>query len=68
VDVHGVTRHGFALNVHTDPDYWEGIIGCGLDYPVVNLGDLLPETPAMEDVIRKVVDSFGAVFEYEMLG
>ncbi|HNH26868.1 MAG TPA: lipoyl(octanoyl) transferase LipB, partial [Anaerolineales bacterium] len=26
VDVNGVTRHGFALNVNPDMDYWNGII------------------------------------------
>ncbi|MFN8461566.1 MAG: hypothetical protein U0X93_07335 [Anaerolineales bacterium] len=26
VDAHGVSRHGFALNVNPDMEYWEGII------------------------------------------
>ena len=63
VDVHGVTRHGFALNVNTDMTYWDGIIGCGLDYPVVNLGDLLWEPqPAIDAVIEKLVPAFEQVF------
>jgi len=31
VDVRGVTRHGFALNVDPDMSYWGGIIACGLE-------------------------------------
>ena len=66
VDVKGITRHGFALNVNTDMDYWDGIIGCGLkDSPVVNLADLLSEPPNMNQVIEKFVPAFGEVFEYE---
>ncbi|HSB02244.1 MAG TPA: lipoyl(octanoyl) transferase, partial [Anaerolineales bacterium] len=29
VDARGISRHGFALNVNPDMDYWEGIIACG---------------------------------------
>jgi lipoate-protein ligase B len=64
VDVHGVTRHGFALNVSTDLEYWEGIVGCGLDAPVVNLADLLRERPSMETVIGAFISAFEAVFDY----
>ncbi|GAB4578446.1 MAG: lipoyl(octanoyl) transferase LipB [Anaerolineales bacterium] len=68
VDVRGITRHGFALNVHTDMDYWGGIVGCGLkDTSVINLADLLWEPPEMEQVIQKFVHAFGEVFEYEMV-
>lgn len=64
VDVHGVTRHGFALNVNTDMAYWEGIIGCGLDYPIVNLADLLYEPPVLADVIAKFIPAFEQVFGF----
>ncbi len=48
VDAHGVTRHGFALNIDTDPEYWQGIIACGIiDHPVVNLSDLIIPAPAL---------------------
>jgi len=67
VDARGVSRHGFALNVNPDMDYWDGIIACGLqDEPVVSLADLSTEPPTMERVKREVVAAFGEVFGYEM--
>jgi lipoate-protein ligase B len=67
VDVRGISRHGFALNVAPEMDYWEGIIACGLqDEPVVSLADLFPETPAMERVKQEVINTFGEIFGYEM--
>ncbi len=67
VDARGVSRHGFALNVNPDMDYWEGIIACGLqDEPVVSLADLFAEPPSMERVKREVITAFGETFGYEM--
>jgi len=67
VDARGVSRHGFALNVNPDMEYWEGIIACGLqDEPVVSLADLFPEPPSMERVKREVITAFREVFGYEV--
>jgi lipoate-protein ligase B len=67
VDARGISRHGFALNVNPDMDYWEGIIACGLqDEPVVSLADLFPEPPTMERVKQEVIAAFSEVFDYEM--
>jgi lipoyl(octanoyl) transferase len=63
VDVHGITRHGFALNVNPDMDYWNGIIPCGLPEPVVSLADLLDPVPAMAEVKQRVREAFCTVFE-----
>jgi lipoate-protein ligase B len=64
VDARGVSRHGFALNVNPDMEYWDGIIACGLqDEPVVSLADLLPEVPSMKRVKREVVQAFREVFD-----
>ena len=64
VDVHGVSRHGFALNVNPDMEYWDGIIACGLqDEPVVSLADLFESPPSMERVKSEVVKAFREVFE-----
>jgi len=65
VDAHGVSRHGFALNVDPDMSYWDGIIACGLaDYPVASLADLLDPVPTKEKVKREVTAAFGEVFGY----
>lgn len=67
VDARGISRHGFALNVNPDMDYWEGIIACGLqDEPVVSLADLFVEPPSMKRVKREVITAFGETFGYEM--
>ncbi len=67
VDARGVSRHGFALNVNPDMDYWDGIIACGLqDEPIVSLADLFPEPPSMERVKQEVVTAFSEVFGYEV--
>jgi len=63
VDVHGISRHGFALNVNPDMEYWDGIIACGLqDEPIVSLADLFEEPPSMQRVKQEVVKAFGEVF------
>ena len=67
VDVHGVSRHGFALNVDPNMSYWDGIIPCGIDdHPVVSMADLMWKSPAIEDVAEVVAGAFGRVFGYEM--
>ncbi len=67
VDTHGISRHGFALNVNPDMEYWDGIVACGLvGEPVVSLGDLFSQPPAMQQVKREVTAAFGEVFGYEM--
>jgi lipoyl(octanoyl) transferase len=64
VDSHGITRHGFALNVAPDMTYWDGIIACGLDgLPVTSLARLLPEPPPIHQVIQAVVRAFENLFE-----
>ncbi len=66
VDARGISRHGFALNVNPDMDYWDGIIACGLqDEPVTALADLLDPVPSMERVKEEVVRAFGEVFEFQ---
>lgn len=63
VDARGVSRHGFALNVNPDMEYWDGIIACGLqDEPIVSLADLFPEPPSMGRVKEEVVKAFQETF------
>lgn len=64
VDARGVSRHGFALNVNPDMEYWDGIIACGLqDEPIVSLADLFESPPAMERVKQEVTQAFKEVFD-----
>ena len=66
VDSHGVSRHGFALNVDPDMTYWDGIVACGLeDHPVVSLADLLAPAPDLTRVKQAVREAFLEVFGYE---
>lgn len=63
VDVNGVSRHGFAINVRPDMSYWDGIVACGLaDYPQISLADLLSTSPAIQEVIERICTSFQATF------
>jgi lipoyl(octanoyl) transferase len=66
VDARGISRHGFALNVNPNMEYWEGIIPCGLPEPVVSLADLLTNPPDMEDVKEKVAKSFNNTFRHSL--
>lgn len=67
VDARGVSRHGFALNVSPDMSYWDGIVPCGLaQYPLVSIADLLPVSPSMPEVKRRVANSVGDIFGYEV--
>ena len=67
VDVHGITRHGFALNVAPDMSYWQGIVPCGLtEFAMISLADLLEPVPSIEDVAEVVAEAFGDVFGYTM--
>lgn len=69
VDAQGISRHGFALNVNPDMEYWDGIIACGLSgEPVVALGDLFAHPPEMAAVKREVSAAFGETFGYRMDG
>jgi lipoyl(octanoyl) transferase len=63
VDVRGVSRHGFALNVNPEMEYWDGIIACGLSEPVVSLADLIDPVPTMAYVKREVIKAFREIFE-----
>jgi lipoyl(octanoyl) transferase len=68
VDVHGISRHGFALNVDPDMSYWEGIVPCGLtEYPMVSLAELLDPPPSMPAVMAAVVGGFEKAFGLTMI-
>lgn len=64
VDVNGVSRHGFALNINTDPVFWDGIVPCGLEgVNMVNLVDFCEPVPAMAEIVDRFLDAFAAEFQ-----
>jgi lipoate-protein ligase B len=68
VDSHGISRHGFALNISPDMSYWDGVIGCGLvGYSVTCMADLISTPPPMQDVIQAIISSFEQVLEVKCL-
>jgi lipoate-protein ligase B len=67
VDANGVTRHGFALNVNPQMDFFDGIVPCGIaDHAVISLADVLLAPPEMDSVKREVLRAFGDVFGVEI--
>ena len=67
VDARGITRHGFALNVDPQMEYFEGIIPCGIaGHAVIALADIFPFAPQISVVKREVLRAFGETFFYEM--
>jgi lipoyl(octanoyl) transferase len=68
VDVHGITQHGFALNVTTDLSYFEKIVPCGIRHKGVgSIASLLGRDVPMGEVIDRVIAAFGRVFGAEMI-
>ena len=64
VDANGISRHGFALNVATDPYYWEGIVPYGSGQAqMANISDLLDPAPEMPQVCDAVIAAFEDVFQ-----
>ena len=64
-----VTSHGFAFNVNTDLECFDGIVPCGLrGKGVTSLQKLLGRPVEMEAAIERVVMHFGKVFGLEMQG
>lgn len=67
VDSHGVSRHGFALNVDPDMAYWDGIIACGLDgVQMLSMADLMDPVPSMQGVADVLAESFAEVFQFDV--
>jgi lipoate-protein ligase B len=68
VDARGISRHGFALNVQAEAEYWAGIIACGLaGYSITSLGELRKPLPLMQEVEDKILSAFQQVFGYEIV-
>jgi lipoyl(octanoyl) transferase len=72
VDARGISQHGFALNVRTNPAHWAGIVGCGLHgYAVANLADVvhppLGEAAVLDALEAAFSEAFGCRCESAMV-
>jgi len=68
VDVRGVSRHGFALNVQPEMDYWQGIVPCGLaETTMTSMKDILHDPIEMNLVYDQIIKDFGQVFDMTMV-
>lgn len=60
---HGITTHGFALNVANDLRYFDYIRPCGLQGEVMtSISKLLGHHMVMEEIIEKLLSSFSEIF------
>ena len=58
-----VTMHGFALNVNTNLDYYDGIIPCGiLEYGVTSMEKLFNYKINMDDMKKNLISCFRNIF------
>ncbi len=65
-----VSLHGFALNIHTDLEYFKGIIPCGIDEKekdVSSLSKELMKPVSIKEVIPTLLSSFEKVFGFEII-
>ena len=60
-----VTMHGFAFNVNTDLNLFNGIIPCGIqDKSVTSLKQELNKEISIQEVKEKLLKNFTELFEY----
>lgn len=63
-----ITMHGFAFNVNTDLQYFEGIVPCGIkNKQVTSLARELGRDIELSEVKEKIKIHFEEVFEAELL-
>jgi lipoyl(octanoyl) transferase len=63
----GISSHGFALNVHTDLTYFDGIVPCGIDdHGVTSMSRLLAREVTIMEVLPRLTESFAAVFDFDL--
>ncbi len=59
-----VTLHGFALNVSTDLEHYQGIVACGLEgVRMISIERLLGSAPDLPELARRVAGHFADVFD-----
>ena len=65
----GVTSHGFALNITSEPlDYFPLIVPCGIaTKPVTSIEKEIGSAPDLDDVAHKLTAHFGRVFNSQIV-
>jgi lipoyl(octanoyl) transferase len=62
-----LTTHGFALNVTTDLDYFQGIVACGLpQVRMTSIEQLTGRRLELAEVARRCATHFGSVLDRQM--
>ena len=61
-----VSMHGFALNVNTDLEFFDGIIPCGIfEYDVTSMSQILGKEVSMVEVEETLVTIFRLLFSFK---
>lgn len=64
----GVTQHGFALNIDSQMEYWEGIVPCGIhECQMTNLAEWVQPLPGWDVLIKTLIAKVGQVFQFTMV-
>ena len=63
-----ITMHGFAFNVNTDLELFNGIVPCGIsDKDVTSLNRELKKEITINEVKEKIIYHFTKVFDYDQI-
>ena len=61
-----VSMHGFALNVNTDLNFFDGIIPCGIfEYDVTSMPRVLGKEVSMVEVEATLITIFRILFSFQ---
>ncbi len=68
VDARGISRHGFALNVAPQMEYWQGIVPCGLSgVTMTSMVAHLSKQVSVSEVVIESKTCFAEVFQCKLI-